>query len=241
MMHKAWCSVEEVPYCFSWSSIKFQGHTGQKNHQFWPKLSVSGLSLQFEFTEGFEMMHKAWCSIEEEVPYYFSRSSIKFQGHTGWKINDLDQIWARLLDRSQLSNPSHLPCLSTEPFQRGTPFQPASQKLRPWQAFKSQLAKLVGPRPLPPTCNTPRQSYTLSRDLLTNYPDPGVTWKQLIISGNSRVFFGLVNLLSRHVFSWVIGFHGQLFWCLHSCTRWNLASDACIQSLSHVLPVWLKC
>ena len=55
------------------------------------------------------MMHKAWCSLEE-VPYCFPRSSIKFQGHTGWKIDDLDQIWARLLGRSQLSNPSDLPC-----------------------------------------------------------------------------------------------------------------------------------
>ena len=55
------------------------------------------------------MIHKAWCSIEE-VPYYFSRSCIKFQGHTGWKIDDLDQIWARLLGWSQLSNPSDLPC-----------------------------------------------------------------------------------------------------------------------------------
>ena len=46
----------------------------------------------------------------EEVPYCFPRSSIKFQGHTGWKIDDLDKIWARLLGRSQLSNPSDLPC-----------------------------------------------------------------------------------------------------------------------------------
>ena len=37
------------------------------------------------------MMHKAWCTIEE-MPYYFSRSSIKFQGHTGWKIDDLSEI-----------------------------------------------------------------------------------------------------------------------------------------------------
>ena len=37
------------------------------------------------------MIHKAWCSIEE-VPYCFPRSSIKFQGHTGWKINDLIQF-----------------------------------------------------------------------------------------------------------------------------------------------------
>ena len=28
MMHKAWSSIEEVPYCFPRSSIKFQGHTG---------------------------------------------------------------------------------------------------------------------------------------------------------------------------------------------------------------------
>ena len=30
---------------------------------------ISGLQLQFEFTDGFEMMHKAWHSIEE-VPYW---------------------------------------------------------------------------------------------------------------------------------------------------------------------------
>ena len=55
------------------------------------------------------MMHKAWHSIEE-VPYYFSRSSIKFQGHMGWKINDFNPIWVRLLGRSHLSNPTDLPC-----------------------------------------------------------------------------------------------------------------------------------
>ena len=53
-------------------------------------------------------MRKTWRSIEE-VPYCFSRSSIIFQGHTGWKINNLNPIWVRLLGRSQLSNPSDLP------------------------------------------------------------------------------------------------------------------------------------
>ena len=52
---------------------------------------------------------QTWCSIEE-VTYHFSRSSIKCQGHTGWKSDNLNPIWARLLDRSQLSNPSDLPC-----------------------------------------------------------------------------------------------------------------------------------
>ena len=78
--------MEELLYCFSRWSVKFQGYTGQKNHQIWPKLSVYGLQLQFEFTEGFEMMHKAWTSIEQ-VPYYFSRLSVKFQGHMGQKKN----------------------------------------------------------------------------------------------------------------------------------------------------------
>ena len=162
-MHKAWSSIKEVSYCFSRSSVKFQGRTGQnianfdlnwvfqtatpvgihrwirndaqslkqhrrgalllfkvicqisrlhgkKYRQFWPELSVSRLQPQLEFIDGLEMMHKAWRNIEE-VPYCFFRSSIKFQGHRGWKIDDLNPFWVRLLGRSQLSNPSDLPCL----------------------------------------------------------------------------------------------------------------------------------
>ena len=63
---------------------------------------------QFELTDVFEMMHKAW-SGKEEVRYRVSRSSIKFQGHTGWEIDDLNPFWVGLLGRSQLSNPSDLP------------------------------------------------------------------------------------------------------------------------------------
>ena len=38
------CSdIEEVPYRFSRSAVKFQGHTWQKNRRFWPELWVSGL------------------------------------------------------------------------------------------------------------------------------------------------------------------------------------------------------
>ena len=64
---------------------------GSKNRRIWPKLGVSGLWLQFEFTNGYEMMQKAWCSMEE-VPYCFSRSSVKLQGHTANKIVHLTQI-----------------------------------------------------------------------------------------------------------------------------------------------------
>ena len=68
---------------------------GTKNHQFWLELDVSGLKHQFEFTDGYEMMHKAWRSVEE-VPYCFLRSSIKFQGHTGQKITNFDSNWTFL-------------------------------------------------------------------------------------------------------------------------------------------------
>ena len=40
---------------------------------------------QFEFTDGYEMMHKAWYSIEE-VSYCFSRSPIK-TGKITWAEN----------------------------------------------------------------------------------------------------------------------------------------------------------
>ena len=108
-MHKAWSSIEEMPYCFSRSYVKLQGHTALKIVEFDPNWAFPDSKLQLEFTDGYEMMHRAWSSIVE-VPYCFSRSSIKYQGHTGWKINDLNSIWVRLQGRSQLSNPSDLPC-----------------------------------------------------------------------------------------------------------------------------------
>ena len=93
MMQKAWSSIEEVPCCFSRSYVKLQGHTAKKNQWFWPKLGVSGLLLQLEFTDGYEMMHRAWSSIEE-VPYCFSRSYVKLQGHAALKIVNFDPNWA---------------------------------------------------------------------------------------------------------------------------------------------------
>ena len=41
MLHKASNSIEEVPYCFWRSSIKFQGHTAKKIVDF--ELGISGL------------------------------------------------------------------------------------------------------------------------------------------------------------------------------------------------------
>ena len=77
---------------------------GSKNCRIWPRLGVSGLELQFEYTNGYGMMHKAWSS-KEEVPYCFSRSSVKFQGHTALKIVEFDPNWAFPDCNSSLKSP----------------------------------------------------------------------------------------------------------------------------------------
>ena len=50
------------------------------------------------------MVHKAWCCLGE-VPYCFSRSSVKFQGHTAKKIADFDPIWVFPDCNSSLNSP----------------------------------------------------------------------------------------------------------------------------------------
>ena len=54
---------------------------------------------KLEFTYGNEMMHKAWWGLGE-VPYYFSRSSAKFQGHVNFDPN-----WAFSDCNSSLNSP----------------------------------------------------------------------------------------------------------------------------------------
>ena len=84
--------------------LKFQGHLGQKL-----PISTRIECFQIEFTDGNEMMQQTWYGINE-VPYCFSRLSIKFQDHMGWKIDNMNPIWVMLLGQSQLSNPSDLSC-----------------------------------------------------------------------------------------------------------------------------------
>ena len=106
--YKAWSGMEELPYYFSRSSVKFQGHKGWKTYDLVPIWGFLGCD-SFVYTDGHEMTHIAYKGIEE-VSCWFSRPSVKFQGHRAWKFEDLDLIWARLLGRSQLSNPSDSPC-----------------------------------------------------------------------------------------------------------------------------------
>ena len=80
---KGWSNIEELPYFFSKSS-NFRVIQDKKIVDFDPNGAFLDYKSSLNFTHGFEMMHKAWCSIEK-VPYCFPRTSIKFQGHTGQK------------------------------------------------------------------------------------------------------------------------------------------------------------
>ena len=111
MMHKAWSSIVQVPYCFSRSSVKFQGHTALKIVEFdlnWA-LPDSNSSLNSP------MAMKCCAKLETAK----ERCPIVFQGHpSNFKVTRdktspiLTQIGRfRTIGRSQLSNPSDLPCL----------------------------------------------------------------------------------------------------------------------------------
>ena len=91
MMHKAWSSIDEVPYCFSRSSEKFEDHTGQKIANFDPNWAFLDCNWSLN-----SPMALKWCTklnvFIEDMPYCFLKLSIKFQGHTGWKIDDLNPL-----------------------------------------------------------------------------------------------------------------------------------------------------
>ena len=110
MMHKAWSSIEELPYCFSRSSVNFQGHIALKIIEFDPNWAFPDCNSSLNAP----MAMKCCTKLETAK----KRCPIVFQGHpsdfkvTGDKTSPiLTQIrHFRTIGRSQLSNPSDLPC-----------------------------------------------------------------------------------------------------------------------------------
>ena len=92
MMHKAWCCLEEVPYYFSRSSVKFQGHTAKKIVDFHPSWAFPDCNSSLNSPMAMKWYTELQWSSVGEKPYCFSRSSIKFQGHTGKKLPILTRI-----------------------------------------------------------------------------------------------------------------------------------------------------
>ena len=110
MMHKAWSSIEEVPYCFSRSSIKFQGDIALKIVEFDSNWAFPDCNSSLN-----SPMAMKCCTKLETAK---KRCPIVFQGHpSNFKVTRdktspiLTQIGRfRTIGRSQLSNPSDLPC-----------------------------------------------------------------------------------------------------------------------------------
>ena len=110
MMHKAWSSIVEVPYCFSRSYVKFQGHTALKIVEFDPNCAFPDCNSSLNSPMAMKCCTKLETAKE--------RCLIVFQGHpsnfkvTRYKTSPiLTQIGRfRPIGRSQLSNPSDLPC-----------------------------------------------------------------------------------------------------------------------------------
>ena len=80
--------------------IRGQWSRSQRSKQILPQFRLFQTTTPVWFTDGHEMMHTAWSSIEE-VSCCFARSFFNFEYHTRRKINDLNPIWVRLLGRSQ--------------------------------------------------------------------------------------------------------------------------------------------
>ena len=110
MMHRAWNSIVEVPYCFSRPYVKFQGHTALKIVEFDPKNPAFP-----DCNSSLNTPMAMQCCTKFETAK--ERCPIVFQGHpSNFKVTRdktspiLTQIGHfRTIGRSQLSNPSDLP------------------------------------------------------------------------------------------------------------------------------------
>ena len=124
MMHRPWSSIVEVPYCFSRSNVKFQGHTALKIVKFYRNWAFldSNSSLN-------SLMVMKCCTKLETAK---ERCPIVFQSHpSNFKVTRdktsplLTRIGRfRTIGRSQLSNPSDLPCLGVYWFHSVRPSVP---------------------------------------------------------------------------------------------------------------------
>ena len=110
MMHRAWSSIVEVPYCFSRSYVKFQGHTALKFVELDPNWAFPDSNSSLNSPMAMKCCTKLETAKE--------RCPIIFQGHpsnfkvtrdkTSPILTQIGRFWT--IGRSQLSNPSDLPC-----------------------------------------------------------------------------------------------------------------------------------
>ena len=103
MVHKAWCCLGEVSYCFSRSSVKFQGHMARKIVEFDPNRAFPDCNSSLNSpmaTKRCTKLEAAW-----------KRCPIDFEGHlsnfkvTAQNIVDFDPNWVFPDCSSSLDSP----------------------------------------------------------------------------------------------------------------------------------------
>ena len=82
-MYKAWSGIEEVPYCFSRSSVKFQGHTALKIVEFDPNWTFPDCNSSFN-----SQIVTKWCT---KLEVALKRCPIVFQCH----LSDFEVTWLK--------------------------------------------------------------------------------------------------------------------------------------------------
>ena len=93
------------------------------------------------------MMHKAWNSIEE-VPYCFSRSYVKLQGHTAIKIVDFDPNWPFPDSNSSLNTPMATKwCIKLEVALKRCPIVFSCDQAALWMVQSVRLSVCISVRP----------------------------------------------------------------------------------------------
>ena len=93
MMHKACSSIEEVPYCFSRSSVKFQGHTALKIIEFHPNWAFPDCSSSLNSPMGMKCCTKLETA-KERCPIVFQGHPSNFKVTRDKNITDFYPNWA---------------------------------------------------------------------------------------------------------------------------------------------------
>ena len=111
MMHRAWSRIVEVPYCISRSYVKFKGHTALITVEFDPNWAFLDCNSSLNSPMAMKYCTKL-VTANERCPIVFLCHPSNFKV-TWYKTSlILTQIVRfRIIGRSQLSNPSDLPCL----------------------------------------------------------------------------------------------------------------------------------
>ena len=113
MLHKSWSSIEQVPYCFWRSSVKFQGHTAKKIVNFDLHWAFPDCNSSFNSPMAMKCCTK-FETAKERCPIVFQGQPSNFKVTRDKTSPILTQIGHfRTIGRSQLSNPSDLPFFIT--------------------------------------------------------------------------------------------------------------------------------